>query len=61
MHANLFEHETISSRDKLNRIWDAIPSNLSISEMEKLFIVRAVSAGHDADTAEAYLVGDASC
>lgn len=61
MYANLFEHETIIHRDKLSRIWDRVPTTLSCSAMEREFIRLAVAAGYDAETAEAFVMGDPSC
>lgn len=61
MYANLFEHETTRNRAALNAIWDRIPATLSCAEMEREFVRRAVAAGHDAEEAEGFLLGDPSC
>jgi hypothetical protein len=45
-----------TDRKTLNRIWDNISGELSLSEMESLLINRAIAAGIERETAEAFLL-----
>jgi len=57
--ANLFEHETLPARQKLNRIWDLVPATGTVAEIEAEFTRRAVEAGFTTEECEQFLLGEA--
>ena len=44
-------------KQKMEKIWDRIPADLSIHEMEKEFIRQAVAAGISKEKAEEFVLG----
>lgn len=57
MYANLFEHETLSSRQSLNVIWDAVSATGSCAEIEAEFTRRATARGFSVEQCEQFLIG----
>lgn len=57
MYANLFEHETLPAREKLNAIWDRVPATGTLAEIGAEFTRRAVAAGFTTEECEHFLIG----
>ena len=55
--SNLFEHETLPVRQKLNAIFDRVPATGSVHEIEAEFTRAAVAAGFTIDECEHFLIG----